>query len=38
MVTKTKDEGVDKCYVSTFDRTRVVPPAVDMDVSMVRYY
>ena len=38
MVTRMKDEGVDKCYVSTFDRTQVVPPAVDLESSMVRYW
>ena len=38
MMTRMKDEGVDKCYVSTFDRTQVAPPAVDVASSMVRHW
>ena len=35
MVMKTKDEGMNKCYISTFDRNYISSPAVDEDKSMV---
>ena len=36
MVMRTKDDGVNKCYISTFDRTQVKAPVVSEDKSMVR--
>ena len=34
MVMWTKDDGVNKCYISTFDRTQVKAPIVSEDKSM----
>lgn len=35
MVMRTKDDGVNKCFISTFDRTQVKAPVVSEDKSMM---